>query len=154
MGQYGGLGFSGGMGLATVGYQGALLASVEGDSRTSPRDRGDVHLRSTKEVTGYGIVARDGHFGHVEDFIIDDETWKIRYLAVDTNNWWPGKKVLLPHDWVIETNWPERKVSVEITRDQVRNGPEWDPHVPISYTLEDELAAYYALQRMAAYVPA
>ena len=37
----------------------------------------------------------DGEIGHVEDFIIDDETWAIRYLIIDTRNWWPGKKVLI-----------------------------------------------------------
>jgi len=30
--------------------------------------------------------------GHLDDFIIDDETWTIRYVVVDTRNWWPGKK--------------------------------------------------------------
>jgi len=167
MGLNTGLGFSGGLGLSAVGYPGALLPSAEGDARRSQekaderarghqsaRDRGDVHLRSTREVTSYGIAARDGHLGHVEDFIVDDETWKIRYLAVDTNNWWLGKKVLLPLDWIGQANWPDRTVTVEITRDQVRNAPEWDPHMPISRTLEDELSTYYARQRMAAYAPA
>jgi hypothetical protein len=25
------------------------------------------------------------------DFIIDEETWGIRYLIIDTGNWWSGK---------------------------------------------------------------
>ncbi len=52
----------------------------------------DSHLRSTREVRGYHIQATDDEIGHVEDFIIDDETWAIRYLVVDTQNWWPGKR--------------------------------------------------------------
>lgn len=40
----------------------------------------DPNLRSTKSVTDYHIEATDGEIGHVEDFIIDDETWAIRYL--------------------------------------------------------------------------
>ena len=52
----------------------------------------DPHLRSTHDVSGYHIQATDGEIGHVEDFIIDDETWAIRYLIVDTRNWWPGKR--------------------------------------------------------------
>jgi len=55
----------------------------------------DPHLRSMKEVTGYNIQALDDSVGHVEDFIIDDDTKAIRYLIVDTRNWWPGKKVLV-----------------------------------------------------------
>ena len=45
------------------------------------------HLRSTKEVTGYGISATDGHLVHIDDEIVDEETWRIRYLAVDTRDW-------------------------------------------------------------------
>jgi len=52
----------------------------------------DPHLRSTDEVSGYHIQAADGEIGHVEDFVIDDETWAIRYMVVATRNWWPGKK--------------------------------------------------------------
>src|ERR1039457_902669 len=40
----------------------------------------DSHLRSTHEVSGYNIQAADGEIGHVEDFIIDDAAWAIRYL--------------------------------------------------------------------------
>ncbi len=54
---------------------------------------GDPHLRSTATVTGYHIHASDGQIGHVENFLIDDATWSIRYLIVDTRNWWPGKHV-------------------------------------------------------------
>jgi hypothetical protein len=42
----------------------------------------DQRLRST-QVTGYYIGANDGEIGHVEDFIIDDESWSIRYIVVD-----------------------------------------------------------------------
>ena len=59
------------------------------------------HLRSTQEVSGYHIQAVDGKIGHVEDFIIDDwTTWAIRYLIVNTQNWWPGKKVLVSPKWI------------------------------------------------------
>jgi hypothetical protein len=55
----------------------------------------DSHLRSTGAVTGYHIEAEDGEIGHVAGFIVDDETWAIRYIEVLTKNWWPGKKVLV-----------------------------------------------------------
>ena len=56
---------------------------------------GDAHLRSAHKITGYHIHATDGEIGHVEDFILDDASWHIRYVTVDTHNWWPGKKVLI-----------------------------------------------------------
>ena len=55
----------------------------------------DPHLRSTHDVSGHHVQATDGEIGHVDDFIIDDETWGIRYLVIDTRNWWPGNKVLV-----------------------------------------------------------
>jgi len=51
----------------------------------------DPHLRSTRAVTNYAIQAKDGEIGHVSDFIIDNETWAIRYLMVDTGNGGRGK---------------------------------------------------------------
>ena len=55
----------------------------------------DSHLRSMNEVSGYAIQATDGEIGHVDDFIVDDEPWIIRYIVVDTRNFWPGKKILV-----------------------------------------------------------
>lgn len=133
-----------------VGAMGAAWYAGEGldpGGAAPARDPGDAHLRGTLEVAGYGIAARDGHLGHVEDFIIDDETWRIRYLAVDTRDWWPGKKVLLPLDWIGQVSWPERTVSAAVTRDQVRDGPEWDPREPISRAFEEKLSGYYSRQR-------
>ena len=61
---------------------------------TASHEADDSHLRSCKAVTGYHIEATDGEIGHVEDFLVDDETWAIRYLVVDTSNWWLGHKCL------------------------------------------------------------
>ncbi len=135
-------------------YAGGLLAQPfehTEQERQQPEDPErelmQSHLRSTKEVTGYSISATDGHLGHVDDFIVDDETWRICYLAVDTRDWWPGKRVLLPPEWIGNIQWPERSVSVSVTRDQVRNVPEWDPGQPISRTYENQMLDYYARQR-------
>ncbi|BDI34104.1 hypothetical protein CCAX7_61550 [Capsulimonas corticalis] len=124
----------------------ALEARARGGDNPDKND--DIHLRSSREVTGYGIVAEDGHIGHVEDLIIDEVSWLIRYLAVDTRDWWPGKKVLLPPEWIISTQWPDRSVNVGVTRVQVRNGPSWNAHEPISPAFEYELAVYYGEQRL------
>jgi len=80
----------------------------------------DPHLRSTHEVTGYHIQAADGEIGHVEDFVIDDETWAIRYLIIETQNWWPGKKVLVSPQWIESVSWSESKVFVNISREIIR----------------------------------
>ena len=85
----------------------------------------DRHLRSANAVTGYYIQASDGEIGHIEDFVIDDETWTIRYLIVDTRNWWPGKKVLVAPEWIKDVSWDESKVFLDLPRDAVRRSPEY-----------------------------
>jgi len=76
-------------------------------------------------VSGHDIQAVDGEIGHVEDFIIDDETWTIRYLVVDTRNWWPGKKVLVSPQWIKSVSWDELKVFVNLTREAIQQSPEY-----------------------------
>jgi hypothetical protein len=68
-------------------------------------DPADSHLRSSHEVTGYNIEAADGEIGHIAGFVMDDETWAIRYIEVATRNWWPGKKVLVSPAWIERVSW-------------------------------------------------
>jgi hypothetical protein len=103
----------------------------------------DSHLRATDAVAGYGIEAKDGDIGHVESFVVDDETWSIRYLEVDTKNWWPGKKVLLSPAWVERVSWQESKVFVGVTRDAIKTCPEYLDSEPISREYENRLYFHY-----------
>jgi hypothetical protein len=117
--------------------------SVERDVAQAPRQDDDVHLRSTQEVTNYYIEASDGDIGHVEDFLIDDESWTIRYVAVDTRNWWPGKKVLVSPEWIRSVSWSDSRVYVELTRDKIKNAPEYNPSLPLSRDYETRLYKHY-----------
>ena len=85
----------------------------------------DRHLRSTQEVTGYHLLTIDGEIGHVDDFIIDDETWAIRYLVVATKNWWPGKRVLISPKWIESVSWDAREVVIGLTRETIKAAPEY-----------------------------
>jgi hypothetical protein len=101
------------------------------------------NLRSTTEVMGYHIQAKDGEIGHVEDFIVDDASWAIRYMAVDTRNWIPGKKVLVAPTWITDIEWAEGKVHVDLTRKLMKNGPEYDPRTLVNREYEIRLYDYY-----------
>jgi len=96
-----------------------------GREATSGKKKRDHHLRSTHDVIGHDIQATDGEIGHVDDFIIDDETWAIRYLIIDTQNWWPGKKILLAPQWIERVSWNESKVFVNLTREAIQKSPEY-----------------------------
>jgi hypothetical protein len=103
----------------------------------------DPHLRSTREVIGYGINAEDGRIGHVEDFIVDENDWVLRYMVVDTINWLPGKKVITSPDWVKEIKWSESEVTVDVTRDVIKDCPQFDPSAPVNREYEERLYDYY-----------
>ena len=106
-------------------------------------DSWDAHLRSTREVTGYHIETSDGEIGHVEDFIIDDETWAIRYLIVDTRNWWPGKKVLVSPRWIERVSWSESKVFVNLSREAIKQSPEYTEESLLTRDYETGLHRHY-----------
>jgi hypothetical protein len=103
----------------------------------------DPHLRSSGEVMGYHVHARDESFGHIEDFIIDDESWTFRYLVIDTKNWWFGKKVLISTAWVDHVRWHDREIDVDLNGDTIKNGPEYDPGAPINREYEARLYDFY-----------
>jgi sporulation protein YlmC with PRC-barrel domain len=130
-----------------IGYSGVIVAEqfrrqTEEEPDTAVEE-GDPHLRSSRAVTGYHVEARDGEVGHVEDFLIDDETWAIRYIIISTHNWLPGKHVLLGPEWVQEIDWAAAKVRVDVERDQIKQAPEFDASAPVGRDYEAALHAYY-----------
>jgi len=103
----------------------------------------DPHLRSTHEVSSYRIQAEDGEIGHVEDFILDDKTWAIRYLVIDTRNWLPGKKVLVSPQWIERVSWNESKVFVNLTREAIKLSPEYSEGSLVTRAYETGLHEHY-----------
>jgi hypothetical protein len=104
----------------------------------------DVHLRSTNEVKGYHLKTADGSIGHVSDFIYDDTDWAIRYLVVETHNWWPGgKAVLIAIHWIDVVDWLDSTVSTALTRDIIKNSPAYDDSIPVDRDYEVMLHRFY-----------
>ena len=106
----------------------------------------DPHLRSTHAVSGYHIQAQDGEIGHVEDFVIDDKTWAIRYLIINTHNWWPGNKVLVSPQWIKSVSWSDSKVFVTLSRRAIKEAPEYTVDSPITRDYETGLFRHYDRQ--------
>jgi len=103
----------------------------------------DRHLRSTHEVTGYHFAALDGEIGHVDDFIVDDETWAIRYLVVATKNWWPGKKVLISPRWIKNVSWEAGEVSIGLSCEAIKAAPEFNDESLLTRDYEAGLYGHY-----------
>lgn len=103
----------------------------------------DSHLRSFEAVVGYHIVATDGEIGHVKGMLVDDETWAIRYLIVDTSNWWLGHQVLIAPQWIQHVSWTDSTVSVHMTQKAVQEAPSYDAAIPLNRALEADTYEHY-----------
>ncbi|MFO7445748.1 MAG: PRC-barrel domain-containing protein [Ignavibacteriaceae bacterium] len=124
-------------------------AAVPGSAARDKRqemDMGTVEpdLHSAQSIINYNIHGTDDSIGHVEDFILDDSNWSIRYLIVDTHNWLPGgKKVILSPHWIKKMDWADSSVYIDLTKEQIKNSPEWDASKPLERSYEEVLHKYY-----------
>jgi len=123
------------------------LETVRGDllggsARMEPslQTNDDPHLRSCQAVIGYHLEASDGDIGHVQGMLVEEDNWAIRYLVLDTSNWWLGHQVLIPPDWVSDIRWNDAKVSVNLTRQAIQQSPKFDASTQLTH--EQELALY------------
>ena len=130
-GMYGGAMSGRGMGViasplsATADF--GTAAVQEAERGKTDRDDGHPHLRSIDEVTGYHVHATDGDIGHVQGFLVDNANWGVRYLVVDTSNWRAGQHVLISPYAVKGTDWSERHIQLDLTRDKIKSSPSWNP---------------------------
>ena len=111
---------------------------------------GDPHLRSMAAITGYHIHATDGEIGHVEDFLVDDAGWNIRYIKIDTKNWWPGERVLISPLSVREIDWGGKLVHINVDRQQIKDAPPYDPSITVDGAYEEKFLTYYGITWVAA----
>jgi hypothetical protein len=103
----------------------------------------ESHLKSVHALRGYHIRAIDGEIGHLDDLYIDDRSWEVRYLFIDTSNWIGGKPVLVPRERARRVDWIELLLHVDATREQIRSGPEFDRSEGITSEYENRLNGHY-----------
>jgi len=103
----------------------------------------DPTLRSCKEVMGYHTHATDGEIGHVQGLLVDDATWAVRYLVVNTSNWGLGRLVLIAPQWIKDIEWSNGSLTVDLTRASVKDSPPYDPTAELDREQESSLHNYY-----------
>ncbi len=86
----------------------------------------DRHLMSSRQLNGCHIEATDGDIGHVDDVLVDEESWNIQYLVLDTSNWIGGRAVVISPRVLHTVDLPERTVKVDAARDDIRHSPMLD----------------------------
>ena len=137
----------GGTGLWGMGDYPEILSASEHERSKADREQSefenDPHLRSCNAVIGYHIHATDGDIGHVQGYLIDTRSWAIRYLIVNTSNWWLGHSVLISPEWIDQISWEESRVTIDWTRQAVKNAPTFDPSLPLERGAERKLYGHY-----------
>ncbi|MET3123077.1 uncharacterized protein YrrD [Oxalobacteraceae bacterium GrIS 2.11] len=103
----------------------------------------DPHLRSCNNVIGYHIHASDGNIGHISDMLVDEKTWAIRYLIVNTGSWWENHTVLIATQWVDQVEWSDRHVTVAMTRQEIKDAPDYDANADVDRALELKTHQHY-----------
>ena len=103
------------------------------DRETIKKPAADRHLRSCRETRSYHIEAFGGEIGRVDDFIMDDQTWQILYLVVNTHHSIGGKKVLVSVKHIQHIDWGNSKVVVDLSVEAIKHGvpvDTWDYIIP------------------------
>jgi hypothetical protein len=116
---------------------------------TEDEDR--IALRSLREITGYGVLAKPGdadtpateRVGRIDDLIIDERTWAVRYVVVD-RSWLPlSKHVLLPVELVRDLDWTTQRLHAAATEQQVKDAPSVEHGEPVTDLLATQTDAHY-----------
>jgi hypothetical protein len=100
-------------------------------------------LKQSTDLTGCDVEAADGSIGKIDE--ASNET-SASCFVVDTGFWIFGKKRLIPAGVVQEIDPTERKVYVSMTKDQIKNAPDYDPDLyhRDEGKYRDDLGGYYS----------
>ncbi|MFP4484572.1 MAG: PRC-barrel domain-containing protein [Spirochaetaceae bacterium] len=116
----------------------------DSDREDRERERESSHLRSANEVRGYKIIGTDTEWGHVEDFFVEDSTWRLRYTLIDTGGLLSGRQTLIPCDRVNSISWSERQIRVSATKEELETAPDFDPRSALTAEIEDVVERHFA----------
>ena len=106
----------------------------------------ESHVHGISEITGDSIEATDGAIGHAEDFLIDTEGWRVRYLTVHASSWWTDEKRLispLSIDWI---DWARSIIHLDITCQKVKDSPPYVAGDTVDGAFEDLFHTYYGIR--------
>lgn len=143
--------YLGGYGMGLSGYGMMEGVGMRSDPEVQRREEDlrrreeniEPHLRSAGEIENYHIHATDGEIGHLKDLVLEDNDWSIRYLFVDTANWWGGHKVLISPRNATDIRWTERLIYLDVDRQKVKDSPPFDEERPLDRAFDMRMAEHY-----------
>jgi uncharacterized protein YrrD len=102
------------------------LMPIKEDRRFGSIKDEDPHLRSTKALDGYHIQTKEGQVGHITDFVIDEKSWAICHLVIETGHWLFGKEIAISPSDIDRISYEESMVYVNVTKDSIREAQQYD----------------------------
>ncbi len=128
-------------------YQRLRTTAVSESNRASGRPiDDDPHLRSTGDVMACRLDAADGDIGRVLGLLVDEKSWAIRFMIVDTSAWWDGHQVLIAPESIDDVHWKDSHVVVDLKRQSVKESPPYDVHAPFDNEQGESTYRHYGLE--------
>lgn len=135
--------YSGGFGLPG-GESADIQARAESErAERAIHEDDDLHLRSCEAIISYHVKATDGGVGHVDSLLINEKTWAIQYLVINTSNWWLGHKVLIAPEWIDGVHWHDKTVTVDLDSESIKTSPTYESSQELNRDREENLYSHY-----------
>ena len=123
-----------------AGADGAMLAPGADALPPSEEER---HLRSAREMIGYALAGRDEDVGHVRDLLVDTDSPAIAWLSIDVGSWLAGREVVIRPHWITDLSWSESRLTVDLSREQLRGAPPLETLDGLDRAYASSLARFY-----------
>lgn len=114
------------------------------DVSTPEQEEETGHIRSVRDLIGFGIAGLDNGIGHVDDVILDISSWQVRYLVAGTRNILTVREKLLDVTSGLHIDWDNEQVALDFTREALMNAPPYVSPDEIDTEYETKLAEYYS----------
>jgi hypothetical protein len=93
---------------------------VRAETEVARHEKYDPCLRSANAIRRYQLVATDGELGIADGLLLEEPSWAVRYLIVNTGNFWLEHRVLIAPQSILAVRWLEEAVCVDLTCERIQ----------------------------------
>lgn len=86
---------------------------------------GDPHLRNTRAVTGHHVFGLDNEVGFIDNFVVDDQDWRVRYLVVRLGKHRNSRRVMVDPHLVDSISWESHSVRIHLPETSIERCEEF-----------------------------
>lgn len=102
------------------------------------------HIPLLKSLLKYDINTSDSSVRSCHDFLFEDGSWVIRYLAMDTRKWLPGRQVLISPISIRKIDPLKKNIRLDLTKKQIKGAPSLESDPPVSRQYKFDYNRYYS----------